>query len=147
MLTAKTMLLLCDYGLRADQNAMVFVLVSFLYRTVRLLSLDNPEPLENPTNPVDILQREIENRLVWSSYFIDSLVASGVAKNSCWKDYVPGIPLPCNVKSFLAQTPSQRRYVLEIEKMGVVPVIEDLDLNSLTILVVRLRFEVLRYEP
>lgn len=148
MLTiAQTMLLLCDYGLRADQNAMVFVLISFLYRTIRLLSLDSPEPLESPASPDEILQREMENRVVWSCYFIDVFVASGVEKNSCWKDYIPDIPLPCPEQNFLSCTLSAPQYLQRVEEVGIVPAMPDLDLFSLTIVVSRLRWDLLRYGP
>ena len=138
------MTLLCDYGVRADQNSMVFVLVSFLYRVIRLHGLDNPEPLEDPHDYAALMQRDTENRLVWACYFIDFFTATGVVKNSCWNNFTPNIPLPVVDRTFAHETSSIRHFLLTTESNGIVPALPDLDLPALSVLVIRLRMTGLR---
>lgn len=138
------MVLLCDYGQREDRNAMVFVLIAFLYRMIRLLSLDDHRKLDNPTSPAEFLQRECEIRLVWACYYVDVMVGTGVEKNLCWRDDVPNIPLPCPEPNFLSQTPSATFFVENIERAGFAEAIPQLDLEALSILVVRLRSKVMK---
>lgn len=138
------MVLLCDYGIRADQNSMVFVLVSFLYRVIRLLGLDDPGPLENPNDYLAALQRETENRLVWACFFTDLFTATGVDKNACWKGVTPNIPLPCAEWTSLSQTSIPQHYLAHVENSAMSSVLHDLDLSGLSILVMRLRMTSLR---
>lgn len=133
------MVLLCDYGIRADMNSMVFVLVSFLYRVVRLHGLDNPDPTPALPNYSVLRERDMQNRLVWACYFVDLFTATGVDKNACWKGTVPNIPLPLNNHSITSQTTLPGHGLLHVEEQGVVPFIQDLDLSALSILVIRLR--------
>ncbi|KAL7974367.1 hypothetical protein HDV63DRAFT_111362 [Trichoderma sp. SZMC 28014] len=134
-----TLALLCEYGLREDQHALVFILVAFLHRAIRLLSLDSPRPLHNRRTAAQVIQREVENRIVWASFVIDGLAANGVEENMCWKDHVPEIPLPCPDDCFASQLASPPHYLLQIEDSGMQEAITELDLSSLMILVVRLR--------
>lgn len=138
-----TMVLLCDYGLREDKNAMVFVLISVLYRMVRLLSLDTYRPLEANATPTEIMERESEIRLVWACYYLDVLVGNGVEKNLCWRDDVPAIPLPCPEQNFLSQTASQPYFLEEIEQNDIADVVPNLDFQALSILILRLRSKVM----
>lgn len=138
------MTLLCDYGVRADQNSMVFVLVSFLYRVIRLHGLDNPEPLEDPSDYAAWMQRDTENRLAWACYFIDFFTATGVEKNSCWKNFSPNIPLPAVDRMFTPGATTPQHFLLTTESTGILSALPDLDLPALSILVVRLRMTGLR---
>ncbi|EGX94456.1 Fungal transcriptional regulatory protein [Cordyceps militaris CM01] len=138
-----TMVLLCDYSLREDKNAMVFVLISVLYRMVRLLSLDSYRPLDANATPTDIMERESEIRLVWACYYLDVLVGNGVEKNLCWRDDVPSIPLPCPEQNFTSQTASHPYFLEEIEQNDVTEVIPHLDFQALSILILRLRSKVM----
>lgn len=123
---------------------MVFVLVSFLYRVIRLHGLDNPDPLPASPDQSVLRQRDMENRLVWACYFIDLFTATGVDKNACWKGTIPNIPLPLINHPNTPQHPPSENGLLEVEELGVVPFIQNLDLSALLILVVRLRMTSLR---
>ncbi|TQV94492.1 Fungal transcriptional regulatory protein [Cordyceps javanica] len=138
-----TMVLLCDYSLREDKNAMVFVLISVLYRMVRLLSLDSYRPLDANATPTEIMERESEIRLVWACYYLDVLVGNGVEKNLCWRDDVPSIPLPCPEQNFTSQTASHPYFLEDIEQNDMTEVIPHLDFQALSILILRLRSKVM----
>ncbi|OAA39556.1 Fungal transcriptional regulatory protein [Beauveria brongniartii RCEF 3172] len=138
-----TMVLLCDYSLREDKNAMVFVLISVLYRMVRLLGLDSYRPLDANATPTEIMERESEIRLVWACYYLDVLVGNGVEKNLCWRDDVPSIPLPCPEQNFTSQTASQPYFLEEIEQTDMSEVVPHLDFQALSILILRLRSKVM----
>ncbi|KAL7920929.1 hypothetical protein ACQKWADRAFT_297116 [Trichoderma austrokoningii] len=134
-----TVALLCEYGLREDQHALVFILLAFLHRAIRLLSLDSPRPLQSHHTAAQVIQREIENRIVWASFVMDGLAANGIEKNMCWRDHIPEIPLPCPDDCFTSQLTSPPRYLLQIEGSGMHEAVAELDLSSLMVLVVRLR--------
>lgn len=135
----QTVALLCEYGLREDQHALVFILLAFMHRAIRLLNLDSPRPLSSHCTTTQMMQREIENRLVWACFVIDNLTANGVEKNMCWKE-VPSIPLPCSDDCFNAsQLSSPPAYLLQIEDSGMHSAAAELDLASLMVVVVRLR--------
>ncbi|KAK1242293.1 hypothetical protein MKX07_000279 [Trichoderma sp. CBMAI-0711] len=137
--------LLCEYGLREDQHALVFIMLAFLHRAIRLLSLDAPRPLPSLCTTAQMMQREVENRIVWACFLIDSLAANGVEKNMCWKDNVPNIPLPCSDDCFnTSQVPSTPHYLSQIEDSAMHTVIADLDLAALLVVVVRLRTKVMQ---
>ncbi|KAJ4158380.1 uncharacterized protein LMH87_008909 [Akanthomyces muscarius] len=138
-----TMVLLCDYSLREDKNAMVFVLISVLYRMVRLLGLDSYRPLDASASPTEIMERESEIRLVWACYYLDVLVGNGVEKNLCWRDDVPSIPLPCPEQNFTSQTMAHPYFLEEIEQSDMTDIIPHLDFQALSILVLRLRSKVM----
>lgn len=124
---------------------MVFILLAFLHRAIRLLSLDSPRPLHNRCTAAQVIQREVENRIVWASFVIDGLAANGVEKNMCWKDHIPEIPLPCPEDCFTSQLASPPHYLVQIEGSGMQEAITELDLSSLMILVVRLRTKGMQY--
>ncbi|KAL6867027.1 hypothetical protein J3F83DRAFT_103124 [Trichoderma novae-zelandiae] len=132
--------LLCEYGLREDQHALVFILLAFLHRAIRLLSLDSPRSLPSHCTTAQMMQREVENRIVWACFVIDGLAANGVEKNMCWKDYMPNIPLPCSDDCFnTSQLASTPHYLPQIEDSAMHTVIAELDLAALLVVVVRLR--------
>lgn len=124
---------------------MVFILLAFLHRAIRLLSLDSPRPLPSHPTTAQMMQREIENRIVWASFVIDSLTANGVEKNMCWKDHIPSIPLPCSDDCFNTSLFSApQHYLLQIEDLGMRTAISELDLSALLVVVVRLRTKVMQ---
>ncbi|KAL7792436.1 hypothetical protein V8C37DRAFT_380295 [Trichoderma ceciliae] len=139
-----TVALLCEYGLREDQHALVFIMLAFLHRSIRLLSLDSPRPMHGHHTAAQMNQREVETRLVWASFVMDGLVANGVEKNMCWKDHIPNIPLPCPDDCFTSRLSSPPYYLLQLETPGMHPAIAELDLSSLLIVVVRLRTKVMQ---
>lgn len=92
-----------------------------------------------------MMQREVENRIVWACFVIDGLAANGVEKNMCWKDNVPNIPLPCSDDCFnTSQVSSISHYLSQIEDPAMHTVIADLDLAALLVVVVRLRTKVMQ---
>ncbi|KAH7165273.1 hypothetical protein EDB81DRAFT_778906 [Dactylonectria macrodidyma] len=142
-----TMLLLCEYGSRADQSSLVFVLIGISFRCIRLLGLDTPKSTEAPqTQACDALASEIEKRIVWACYLFDTLAASGVDANSSWFGRYPKLPLPCPEREFLARCPSSPALFLgdfeDAERLG--SIVCRLDLSSLLLVLVRLRDQVLR---
>lgn len=140
------MILLCEHGLRTDRNAQVFVLSGCLFRALRLLGLDMPQQSPSVSeSPAEILQRETENRVVWACYHIDLLLASGVDKNSLWREDFPLIPLPGSNENFLSLSQATPHYLGEVENPEHMTIIRQFDLPSLIIILMRLRSTVLRY--
>lgn len=137
------MVLLCDYGFRADQHAAVFVLVSFLYRVIRILSLDRARPVRDEKDSDEVLQRQTENRLVWACYFIDQITSSGIDKNSCWRDHLPYLPLLGSEAR--PQMYPMPMYIHQAEGDNLQYALQTLDLSALFILITRIRTRVLRY--
>jgi len=135
--------LLCEYGLRTDQNALVFVISGCLFRSIRLLGLDSPQRANGET-ATEILERETERRIVWASYHIDVLIACGVDKNSMWRDETPRIALPSLGQDFLSLTASAPHFLAAFESEENMPLIGQLDLPSLATVLSRLRYTVLR---
>ena len=117
---------------------MVFILVAFLYRLIRLLGLDDPRPLPDNATPAMMIERESEHRVVWACFFIDLFMSTAGPKNMNWREHMPNIPLPRADISFLVP-PSPRFYLSAIDDSGVAPVIQDLDISALAVLVMRLR--------
>ncbi|KAI0019705.1 fungal-specific transcription factor domain-containing protein [Xylariomycetidae sp. FL0641] len=139
-----TLLLLCEYGLRTDQNALIFTLTGCAFRAMRLLGLDAPsEPANNDQTPANALDREIKNRIVWACYTIDALVASGVDQNSSWRDEFPRVPLPCSDHDFLSQTPAPAQHLSPMLQPESMSNIRNLSLSSLSIVLIRLRSQIL----
>ncbi|KAH7000660.1 hypothetical protein EDB80DRAFT_724325 [Ilyonectria destructans] len=139
------MILLCEYGLRTDQHSLAFILSGCVFRTMRLLGLDNPPATLDATEPQPhSLKEEIEYRVVWSCYTLDVLMSSGVNKNSSWREDVPQIPLPRSDKDFLLQTSSPQHFLSWVECPSALPIVKDLDLPSLVAILIRLRGKVLR---
>lgn len=139
------MILLCEYGLRMDQHSLAFILSSCVFRTMRLLGLDNPPATLDATEPQPhSLKEEIEYRVVWSCYTLDVFMSSGVNKNSSWREDLPQIPLPRSDNDFLLQTPSPQHFLSWVECPSALPFVKDLDLPSLVAILIRLRGKVLR---
>jgi hypothetical protein len=133
------MVLLCDYSIRTDQNSTVYILVAFLFRTIRLLELDKSKPLVDPTTE-EVIQRETQNRLVWACYFM----TTGVDLNSCWREHLPDAPLPCPERDYALGSLSTPVSLQHVEKNPSQELIKSLDLSALTILVMRLRAKTLK---
>ncbi|VUC20648.1 unnamed protein product [Clonostachys rosea] len=131
------MVLLCDYSLRTDQNSLAFILVSFLYRVIRLLGLDESDELLHSHDPTFTLQRNIENRLVWACFFIDLFMATAGEKNTSWGNRVPNIPLP--TQQSYRSIGSPNFYLSDIETVGVMQMTPNLDLSGIVLMTVRLR--------
>ncbi|KAK4234452.1 hypothetical protein C8A03DRAFT_47227 [Achaetomium macrosporum] len=139
------MILLCEYGLRTEQNSLVFMLCGCLYRATRLLGLDNaPQDLRAASQLSGSLEEEVHHRLVWASYTIDILLSSGVDKNSSWREDLPQVPLPCSDRDFLLQTPSPMRFLSDADGENMAAFVKDLDMLALVTMLVRLRGKVLR---
>jgi hypothetical protein len=137
------MVLLCEYGLRTDQNALVFVLSACLFRSIRLLGLDAPQRSEEKT-ATEILERETERRIVWASYHIDVLISTGVDRNSMWRDEIPPIALPCLNQDFISLTTSPPQFLATFESAENMSLLSQLDLPSLVTVLIRIRYTVLR---
>ncbi|KAI6783981.1 uncharacterized protein J7T54_001857 [Emericellopsis cladophorae] len=137
------MVLLCDYGVRSDQNSMVFILVAFLYRVIRLHGLDSFNVHETLQDYEAARQREVETRLVWACYFIDLFTATGVEKNACWHGE-PTLPLPILDRTHVTHYVQARHTLKSIDANGVHAALNDLDLSGILVLVVRLRRTTLR---
>lgn len=138
------MLILCDYGLRQDRNAMVFIMISCAYRVIRLLSLDQQKSLDITATAADFQRRESEIRLVWACYFVDALVGTGVEKNLCWRNESPDIPLPGPEQNFIMQTPSVDYFVNQMENLDTLALtVPVLDWQAISLLIIRLRTRVM----
>lgn len=138
------MILLCEYGLRTEQHSLVFILSGCIFRTIRLLGLDIP-PRESEEQPTS-LEKEINNRLVWSCYTLDVLLASGVDKNSSWRNDVPSVALPSSDKDFLLRVSTTPQYLEEIEASSSFHLVSQSDLPTIITILARLRCKVLRYD-
>lgn len=139
------MLLLCEYGFRTDQYALVFTLSGSLFRALRLLGLDSPSLLPASSgSPTDRLTQETEGRLVWACYHLDLLLSSGVDKHSLWRDDYPRIPLPCSNQDFLTLSHSAPYYLSHLEVAEALPAVGEFDMPALITVLIRLRSTVLR---
>ncbi|KAF6799533.1 nitrate assimilation regulatory protein [Colletotrichum musicola] len=96
-------LLLCQYFLYSGSHATAFQLVGMSERLVRLLRLDvsGDDTLDQQSGDVAV-EKEANVRMVWSSYALDSIMASGVAENTCWHQ-LPRVALPIADNDFIAQ--------------------------------------------
>lgn len=72
------------------------------------------------------------------------MIATGVALNSAWQNNVPRIPLPCSHRDFLARSPGVVQYLHTVNESAGLAITQSLDLPALTVVLVRLRSEVLR---
>lgn len=144
---SKTTILLGEYALRTDQNALAFVLSGCAFRAIQLLG--HVSPTRSRNNPLGTacpegLLQETWNRLVWASYTFDVFLASGVDLNSSWQSQIPRVPLPCSNRSFLAQTP-EPTFTLQQDVRSEDPArFGQLELPTLMIILIRLRASVLR---
>ncbi|KAH8652179.1 hypothetical protein BX600DRAFT_89412 [Xylariales sp. PMI_506] len=144
------LVLLCEYAFRAGQNALVFTLSGCLHRAIRLLGIDaeRQSPSLSPHPPLESFDREINNRIVWSSFLIDILVASGVDRNSSWAGNIPQISLPWPDRNFTLQippsVPAGPFLMPSIEDEESLSIVGDLDLPSALTILLKLRSDVLR---
>ena len=109
----KFLLLFCEYGLRTDDNTLVFMLIGCCYRMIRMLQLDT-EPSTDHSKAIapDVLtQHENRRRLVWSCFTLDASISASLSANICWANDRPRIALPCRETDFLQQTPSEPLYL------------------------------------
>ncbi|KAF5970679.1 regulator of drug sensitivity 1 [Fusarium bulbicola] len=104
LMTAMTLVLLCDFALQTGQDALAFMLCGCCHSAARLLALDRPVPSSNNgESPPDNILTESRRRVLWSCFILDSIVGSGVDENLRWRDGAPQIPLPRSDQSFLSQ--------------------------------------------
>lgn len=137
------MLLICEYGLLESRNAMVFTMIAFVYRSIRLLSLDTPGKLDESASQEDRIQRECEVRIVWACYFVDAMVGTGVEKNLFWTDDLPTIPLPS--PSYNAPFEDTHEYFLDLLDSALLgTIVPRLDYQAISLLAVTLRTRVMR---
>jgi hypothetical protein len=102
---------------------------------VQLLGLDSE------TKTIDsATQLEIERRVLWSSYVLDSFLGSGVDGNLYWRDEAPRAPLPCPDSDFLSQTHTLRLATIDDPLSSTA-----LDPRACLIHMARFRTRVLRY--
>ncbi|KAF1828564.1 hypothetical protein BDW02DRAFT_223305 [Decorospora gaudefroyi] len=135
-----TTILLCEYASRTDRHAMAFVLVGCIFRQLCLLGLDtSADGADSSQVPVE---RDIESRLAWACYCLDALFASGVDKNSSWRENYPRMSLPCSDSEFLSQTASRTPTLAQALKEP--SLIRALDLPALNVVLIHLRTKVLR---
>ncbi|KAI1265393.1 hypothetical protein F5Y18DRAFT_386404 [Xylariaceae sp. FL1019] len=111
---------------------------------MRLLSLDVEPAPDTASTPDSLLDRQIKDRLVWAVYIMDSFVASGVDQNSMWRSDIPRTPLPWTDREFLTRTAPRRQYLGPIMQAGSMRIIRHFDVFSLTIVLIKLRNDVLR---
>lgn len=144
-LLPQALVLLCEYGLRTDQNSMVYVLCGYLFRAIQLLGLDSPHQRTTVSGvSSEILEGEVENRIVWACYQIDLLLASGVDRNSLWRGDFPTIPLPCSDRDFLSPIYVSPRFLPDDKDLNSLAVVGKLDLPSLVTVLIKIRATVLR---
>ncbi|KAF5559017.1 regulator of drug sensitivity 1 [Fusarium mexicanum] len=104
LMTAMTLVLLCDFALQTGQDALAFMLCGCCHSIARLLALDRPVPSSNNgESPPDNILIESRRRVLWSCFILDSIVGSGVDENLRWRDGAPQISLPRSDQSFLSQ--------------------------------------------
>jgi hypothetical protein len=138
-----TMVLLCEYAARTNKHAMAFVLAGCVFRQLCLLGIDKPVNNAERRNVIPA-ECEAENRLVWACYSLDVSLASGVDKNSSWRERYPHVPLPCSDSEFLAQSPSRPRTLDQVLTNPTLT--SELDLPALNSVLTHLRTKVLRYD-
>ncbi|KAH0492059.1 hypothetical protein TgHK011_007026 [Trichoderma gracile] len=128
-----------------DQHALAFVVFGCCLRIMRLLSLDSHKKVLDAPGLAQMTQLEIERRLLWSCYLLDSFLGGGVDGNLYWKDDFPSVPLPCSDANFIAQ----EQYISDLNapRLSTFEIFTDrsyLNLRSHTIYLVQLRTRVLR---
>jgi hypothetical protein len=138
------MVLICEYSIFMDQHALAFVIFGCCVRIMRLLGLDSPKKSAVTAGRAHMTQLEIERRLLWSCYLIDSFLGGGVDGNLYWKDDFPCVPLPCSDASFIAQEQYADFEAPKLSALELYPDRSYLNLRSHTIYLVKLRTRVLR---
>lgn len=124
---------------------MVYVLCGYLFRAIQLLGLDSPHQQTTVSGlPSEILEGEVENRIVWACYQIDLLLASGVDRNSLWRGDFPTIPLPCSDRDFLSPIYISPQFLPDPEDPDSLSVLGQFDLPSLVTVLIKIRATVLR---
>lgn len=148
----KAMALLCQYSVFAGQHAVAFQLTGLSERLIRLLILDSPDPPPGQPDADSWPQRESKNRLVWTCYILDSIIAAGVEANSCWRN-PPSVPLPVSDAEFLtnayANAPARAQAHLPsppvFEALGSASGLREISPRAQFVHIVRLRSRGLRY--
>lgn len=138
----QALVLLCEHAHRTERFSSAFALAGYLFRQVRVLGLDTPSE-SNPVEVDALHARELEQRVVWASYCIDVLLASGVDKHSSWRTEVPRIPLPCPNAAFMTKEASHSHFMPILEGRNSWSSISQLDLPALNVVLIYLRTRVL----
>ncbi|PNP74389.1 hypothetical protein FNYG_12438 [Fusarium nygamai] len=148
LMTAMTLVLLCDFALQTGQDALAFMLCGCCHSAARLLALDRPMLLSNNgENSKESILAESKRRVLWSCFVLDSIVGSGVNENLRWRDGPPQILLPSSDQTFLSQIPSAEAPLFLPRRSDVSPSSEDLqkyNLRSNLIYLMSIRTRVLR---
>ncbi|KAL6886829.1 hypothetical protein GGI43DRAFT_388582 [Trichoderma evansii] len=142
--TMMAMVLICEHSISMDQHALAFVIFGCCVRIMRLLGLDSLKKATVPSGLAHTTQLEIERRLLWSCYLMDSFLGGGVDGNLYWKDDFPSVPLPCSDASFIAQEQYPDFEPPKLSTFELYPDRSYLNLRSHTIYLVQLRTRVLR---
>ncbi|KAF6814229.1 nitrate assimilation regulatory protein nira-like protein, partial [Colletotrichum plurivorum] len=134
-------LLLCQYFLYSGSHATAFQLVGMSERLARLLRLDvsGDHTLDQQLGETAV-EKEANVRMVWSSYALDSIMASGVAENTCWHQ-LPRVALPVAENDFIAQArpPSTHLYPAETLLLGGTSTISDMSPRAHFVYIAHLR--------
>ena len=143
---SQTMMLVCEFAMRVDQHALAFTMLGCCYRVIRLLGLDSTNKTSNAHKTKGVRQIEVERRLLWSCYIMDSFIGGGIDGNLEWKDDVPRVPLPCSDHCFLAQAhhAEQEEELPEPHNPGTPAILGRLNLRCHVIYLARFRTQVLR---
>ncbi|KAF5566557.1 regulator of drug sensitivity 1 [Fusarium napiforme] len=148
LMTAMTLVLLCDFALQTGQDALAFMLCGCCHSAAQLLALDRPMlPSNNGEKSKDSILAESQRRVLWSCFILDSIVGSGVNENLRWRDGPPQIPLPSSDQTFLSQISSAEAPMFLPRRSDVFPSSEDLqkyNLRSNLIYLMSMRTRVLR---
>lgn len=140
-------LLLCQYFLYSGSHATAFQLVGMSERLVRLLRLDvGEEAAMDRQSGEAAVEREANVRMVWSSYALDSIMASGVTENTCWNQ-LPRVTMPIADNDFIAQArpPPAHLYPAETLLFSGTSSVRDMSPRAHFVYIVHLRRRCLRY--
>jgi hypothetical protein len=138
------MVLISEYSMRVEEHTLSFITWGCAYQIMRLLSLDSAQRPNSPNTPRESTVTEIERRLLWSCFILDSFIGSGIDGNLRWRDEAPRIPLPCSDHSFLEQTQSLAQERLPSEAFNSSSILAKLDLRTQVIYLAYLRTQALR---
>lgn len=136
------MVLVCEFGMMSGDHTLAFQLLGCIHRLVKLMGLEDID-IESSDKPKDITWRECTRRLVWSSFLLDTMVASGIEDLESWRA-CPQIPLPVPEHDFVAQTTSASTQLPTVDAFLDDNESRLLPMRSHIIHLIRLRRSVLR---